>query len=650
MSSKETKSKEVKAEKTTAKKTAAAKGKTAASGKKKTAKTTQVKAEVVKTAKTAKKTIKKEETKAAQKAEANTAKKSTSKTAAKTAKKSTSKTAAETAKKSTSKAAAVETAKKSTSKTAAAKTAKKSTSKTAATKTAEKSSPKTVAKAAQKPAAKTAKKSSAKAVEKTEEKSTVKAAEKTGGKSTAKEEAKSTDSIEKVQVEEKTKTGGKKKAAKTTAANASGKEEKIPESSPYELEQEEEAVDASPEAVSDEAESSGKKKEKTDSMTELSHTQTHTQSEFADRMKEIIIFAKKKKNVLEYQEINDFFTDYELDAEKIEKVYAFLEENGIDILRIPSPDDESNDLLLEQEPDMENIEEESLGDIENLEDMSVPEGVSVEDPVRMYLKEIGKVPLLNAQDEAELAKRMEEGDMDARDNLTNANLRLVVSIAKRYVGRGMLFLDLIQEGNLGLIKAVEKFDYRKGYKFSTYATWWIRQAITRAIADQARTIRIPVHMVETINKLIRVQRQLLQKLGREPSPEEIAAEMHMSVERVMEIKKISQEPVSLETPIGEEEDSHLGDFIPDDNIPVPAEAAAFTLLKEQLSEVLSTLTSREQNVLRLRFGLDDGRARTLEEVGREFQVTRERIRQIEAKALRKLRHPSRSRKLKDYLE
>lgn len=389
---------------------------------------------------------------------------------------------------------------------------------------------------------------------------------------------------------------------------------------------------------------SGKKKEKTEKMAEV------TVPRFTEKLKEIIIYAKKKKNVLEYQEINDFFADYELDADRIEKVYSFLEENGIDILRIPSPDDENSDILLEQEPDMENIEEENLGDIENLEDMSVPEGVSVEDPVRMYLKEIGKVPLLNAQDEAELAKRMEEGDLDARDNLTNANLRLVVSIAKRYVGRGMLFLDLIQEGNLGLIKAVEKFDYRKGYKFSTYATWWIRQAITRAIADQARTIRIPVHMVETINKLIRVQRQLLQKLGREPSPEEIAAEMHMSVERVMEIKKISQEPVSLETPIGEEEDSHLGDFIPDDNIPVPAEAAAFTLLKEQLTEVLSTLTTREQNVLRLRFGLDDGRARTLEEVGREFQVTRERIRQIEAKALRKLRHPSRSRKLKDYLE
>jgi RNA polymerase primary sigma factor len=293
--------------------------------------------------------------------------------------------------------------------------------------------------------------------------------------------------------------------------------------------------------------------------------------------------------------------------------------------------------------DEEDIEVEKI-------DLSVPDGVSIEDPVRMYLKEIGKVPLLSAEEEIELAKRMELGDQESKKRLAEANLRLVVSIAKRYVGRGMLFLDLIQEGNLGLIKAVEKFDYRKGYKFSTYATWWIRQAITRAIADQARTIRIPVHMVETINKLIRVSRQLLQELGREPTPEEIAEEMNMPVERVREILKISQEPVSLETPIGEEEDSHLGDFIQDDNVPVPADAAAFTLLKEQLQEVLGTLTEREQKVLTLRFGLEDGRARTLEEVGKEFNVTRERIRQIEAKALRKLRHPSRSRKLKDYLE
>ena len=362
---------------------------------------------------------------------------------------------------------------------------------------------------------------------------------------------------------------------------------------------------------------------------------------FQEKLKELLSLAKKKKNMLEYREISDFFADMQLDSDKFEKILDFLEANNIDVLRI-TDDDADDDILLEVDDDDE-IEVEKI-------DLSVPDGVSIEDPVRMYLKEIGKVPLLSAEEEIELAKRMELGDQEAKKRLAEANLRLVVSIAKRYVGRGMLFLDLIQEGNLGLIKAVEKFDYRKGYKFSTYATWWIRQAITRAIADQARTIRIPVHMVETINKLIRVSRQLLQELGREPTPEEIAAEMTMPVERVREILKISQEPVSLETPIGEEEDSHLGDFIQDDNVPVPADAAAFTLLKEQLEEVLGTLTEREQKVLTLRFGLEDGRARTLEEVGREFNVTRERIRQIEAKALRKLRHPSRSRKLKDYLE
>ena len=362
---------------------------------------------------------------------------------------------------------------------------------------------------------------------------------------------------------------------------------------------------------------------------------------FQEKLKELLSLAKKKKNMLEYQEISDFFADMQLDSDKFEKILDFLEANNIDVLRI-TDDDADDDILLEVDDDDE-IEVEKI-------DLSVPDGVSIEDPVRMYLKEIGKVPLLSAEEEIELAKRMELGDQEAKKRLAEANLRLVVSIAKRYVGRGMLFLDLIQEGNLGLIKAVEKFDYRKGYKFSTYATWWIRQAITRAIAGQARTIRIPVHMVETINKLIRVSRQLLQELGREPTPEEIAAEMNMPVERVREILKISQEPVSLETPIGEEEDSHLGDFIQDDNVPVPADAAAFTLLKEQLEEVLGTLTEREQKVLTLRFGLEDGRARTLEEVGREFNVTRERIRQIEAKALRKLRHPSRSRKLKDYLE
>ena len=400
---------------------------------------------------------------------------------------------------------------------------------------------------------------------------------------------------------------------------------------------------------------------------------------FQQKLKDLLALAKKKKNMLEYQEISDFFADMQLEAEQFDKILDFLEANNIDVLRIT--DDDSDDEILLDVDDEDEIEVEKI-------DLSVPDGVSIEDPVRMYLKEIGKVPLLSAEEEIELAKNMEAGavakekiailksreenateeelaeikeeiknlqkDLDAGDEakkrLAEANLRLVVSIAKRYVGRGMLFLDLIQEGNLGLIKAVEKFDYRKGYKFSTYATWWIRQAITRAIADQARTIRIPVHMVETINKLIRVSRQLLQELGREPSPEEIAEEMNMPVERVREILKISQEPVSLETPIGEEEDSHLGDFIQEDNVPVPADAAAFTLLKEQLEEVLGTLTEREQKVLTLRFGLEDGRARTLEEVGKEFNVTRERIRQIEAKALRKLRHPSRSRKLKDYLE
>ena len=367
---------------------------------------------------------------------------------------------------------------------------------------------------------------------------------------------------------------------------------------------------------------------------------------FIEKLNALKELAHTKKNVLEYQEINNFFGDMELDEEKMEKIIEYLENNGIDVFQISDDKDNvDDDIILGMEAGGEGDEE----DIENI-DLSVPDGVSIEDPVRMYLKEIGKVPLLSADEEVELAKRMEEGDAEAKKKLAEANLRLVVSIAKRYVGRGMLFLDLIQEGNLGLIKAVEKFDYKKGYKFSTYATWWIRQAITRAIADQARTIRIPVHMVETINKFVRVQRQLLQELGREPYPEEIAEHMNMPVDRVREIQKISLEPVSLETPIGEEEDSHLGDFIQDENVPVPAEAAAFTLLREQLEEVLGTLTEREQKVLKLRFGLEDGRSRTLEEVGREFEVTRERIRQIEAKALRKLRHPSRSRKLKDYLD
>ena len=369
-------------------------------------------------------------------------------------------------------------------------------------------------------------------------------------------------------------------------------------------------------------------------------------AKFSEKLVALLELAKKKKNVLEYQEINDFFKDMPLDTEQMEKVFEFMEAGGVDVLRITENADE---LILDDDAELDNFDSEEEIELEKI-DLSVPEGISLDDPVRMYLKEIGKVSLLSADEEIILAKRMENGDEAAKKRLAEANLRLVVSIAKRYVGRGMLFLDLIQEGNLGLIKAVEKFDYRKGYKFSTYATWWIRQAITRAIADQARTIRIPVHMVETINKLIRVSRQMLQELGREPAPEEIAKEMDMPVERVREILKISQEPVSLETPSGEEEDSHLGDFIQDEHLPVPAEAAAFTLLREQLDEVLDTLTERERNVLRLRFGLDDGRARTLEEVGKQFNVTRERIRQIEAKALRKLRHPSRSRKLKDYLD
>ncbi|MBO4414880.1 MAG: RNA polymerase sigma factor RpoD [Lachnospiraceae bacterium] len=413
---------------------------------------------------------------------------------------------------------------------------------------------------------------------------------------------------------------------------------------------------------------------------------------FQERLKKLLEVANKKKNVLEDKEVNDFFADLELEPERIDQIYDFLENNGVDVLKMPGNDGTLEDDLLEEldddglEPNEEEIDLSAI-------DMSVPEGISLEDPVRMYLKEIGKVPLLSGDEEIELAKLMEEGNRvqanidaikkeakektsaeehdalmkkaekmktknaaviqkgnSAKDRLIEANLRLVVSIAKRYVGRGMQFLDLIQEGNMGLLKAVEKFDYSKGYKFSTYATWWIRQAITRAIADQARTIRIPVHMVETINKLMRVQRQLLQELGREPTTEEVAAEMKIPVERVAEIQKISQEPVSLETPIGEEEDSHLGDFIMDEKVPVPAEAASQSILREELLKVLETLTDREQKVLRLRFGLDDSRQRTLEEVGKEFNVTRERIRQIEAKALRKLRHPTRSKKLKDFLE
>ena len=366
---------------------------------------------------------------------------------------------------------------------------------------------------------------------------------------------------------------------------------------------------------------------------------------FEEKLSKLLELAKSKKNVLDEREVLDAFAGEELTPEKLDRIYDFLDKKHVDILKMSNDDDMDPDLFSEDE----DAAPEDEIDVEHI-DLSVPEGIGVDDPVRMYLKEIGKVPLLSPDEEIELAKKIELGDEEAKKKLAESNLRLVVSIAKRYAGRGMQLLDLIQEGNLGLIKAVEKFDYRKGYKFSTYATWWIRQAITRAIADQARTIRIPVHMVETINRLVRTQRQLVQKLGREATPEELAKELDMPVERVREIMKISQDPVSLETPIGEEEDSHLGDFIQDNNVEVPADAATYTLLHEQLMDVLSTLTEREQKVLRLRFGLDDGRPRTLEEVGRQFNVTRERIRQIEAKALRKLRHPSRSKILKDYLD
>lgn len=422
------------------------------------------------------------------------------------------------------------------------------------------------------------------------------------------------------------------------------------------------------------------KKAKTAKKTAEEAASAEKEAKFMEKLQGLLAVAKKKKNMLEYQEINDYFRELELNAEQFEKILDFLEANNIDVLRITEDDDEVDEELLLND-DEEEIE------VENI-DLSVPDGVSIEDPVRMYLKEIGKVPLLSAEEEIDLAQKMEEGAVakekiailkkrkeeaaeeeqaeldeeikaltktqdagdEAKKRLAEANLRLVVSIAKRYVGRGMLFLDLIQEGNLGLIKAVEKFDYRKGYKFSTYATWWIRQAITRAIADQARTIRIPVHMVETINRTIRTSRQLTQSLGREPSAAEIAEVMKMPVQRVEEILKIAMDPISLETPVGEEDDTHLGDFIKDNKSEVPADAAAYTLLQEQLDEVMQTLTDREKKVLALRFGLEDGRSRTLEEVGKEFHVTRERIRQIEAKALRKLRHPSRSRKLKDYLD
>jgi RNA polymerase primary sigma factor len=497
--------------------------------------------------------------------------------------------------------------KKETSKAAKTEETKKEPAKASKTEKAEKKE--TAAKAAK---AKTEKPKTEKP--KAEEKDKPVKPAKT--EKTEKKETASKAKTEKPKTEEKDKPAKSSKTAKTKVSKA-------------EEDEDDELID---EMMDDE------KKEADKEQAEAA-AESENAAKFDEKCKGLLALAKKKKNVLDYQEIMSYFLDSDFEADKMEKVFEFLEANNVDV-KMSDDDEDDDDIILDDDDEinMEKI------------DLSVPDGIALDDPVRMYLKEIGKVPLLSADEEIELAKKMEQGDENAKKRLAEANLRLVVSIAKRYVGRGMLFLDLIQEGNLGLIKAVEKFNYRKGFKFSTYATWWIRQAITRAIADQARTIRIPVHMVETINKLVRVSRQLLQELGREPTPEEIADAMDIPVERVREIQKISQEPVSLETPIGEEEDSHLGDFIQDDNVPVPADAAASTLLKEQLVEVLGTLTEREQKVLRLRFGMDDGRARTLEEVGKEFNVTRERIRQIEAKALRKLRHPSRSRKLKDYLD
>jgi RNA polymerase primary sigma factor len=566
----------------------------------------------------------------------------------------------------TKKENAKETEKKT--KAAATKTAAKEKAPAKETKSSKKEAPAKETKEAAKKAP--AKKEAEKEVKETRKA----AAKKTAQKEETKAPAKKSSKAAAEEAKEETKTTAKK----------SSKAAKAAEEPAIDVAEEPKKKTSKKKAATEDAPAAEEPKKKTRGKAAKAEAEAETpeatdgeldenaRALISQKIKDILALAKKKKNVLEYAEISDFFADMNLNEEQLENVLEVVENSGIDVLRVSEtdddiPDDEDMVLSDEDEVDMENI------------DLSVPDGISIEDPVRMYLKEIGKVPLLTADQEIDLAQAMEAGleaektlaedeegklseeekkeleqliyeGNEAKKRLAEANLRLVVSIAKRYVGRGMLFLDLIQEGNLGLIKAVEKFDFRKGFKFSTYATWWIRQAITRAIADQARTIRIPVHMVETINKLIRVSRQLLQELGREPLPEEVAKEMNLPEDRVREILKISQEPVSLETPIGEEEDSHLGDFIQDDNVPVPADAAAFTLLKEQLVEVLDTLTEREQKVLRLRFGLDDGRARTLEEVGKEFNVTRERIRQIEAKALRKLRHPSRSRKLKDYLD
>ncbi len=572
--------------------------------------------------------------------------------------KNTKDTAKETEKKT--KAAAAKTTKATATKTAKKEPVKKEAEKKVAAKKETKAAAKTETKAAKKETAKKEPVKKEAAKKEPAKKETAK--KETAKKETVKKEAAKKETVKK-ETTKKAAAEKEEKEVKKTASKKAAKEEKAAKETPVKEEK------------------TAKKGAGRKAKTEEAHAENLQDGEmdeatkelFNQKIKEVLALAKKKKNVLEYAEISDFFAELGLNEEQLDNVLESLETSGIDVLRVSDTDD---DVLTPDDEDMVLTDEDEV-DMENI-DLSVPDGISIEDPVRMYLKEIGKVPLLTADQEIDLAKAMEAGleaektlaedkgklsdskkkaleqavyeGNEAKKRLAEANLRLVVSIAKRYVGRGMLFLDLIQEGNLGLIKAVEKFDFRKGFKFSTYATWWIRQAITRAIADQARTIRIPVHMVETINKLIRVSRQLLQELGREPLPEEVAKEMNLPVERVREILKISQEPVSLETPIGEEEDSHLGDFIQDDNVPVPADAAAFTLLKEQLVEVLDTLTEREQKVLRLTFGLDDGRARTLEEVGKEFNVTRERIRQIEAKALRKLRHPSRSRKLKDYLD
>ena len=547
-----------------------------------------------------------------------------------------------------------EKAAKETKETKAAKAAKTTKETKAASKSTAKDSTKTAAKTTAKSAAKTSAKDS-KAPART---STKTASKDTKAEKETKTTKSSTRSAAKDTKETKSAKSSTKAAEKETKETKTAEKETKSAKSSKETKAAKETRPVKEEKAGKSSKDTKKKKveeeefelgEEMETEGSVSRDSKDNPAKFEERLKELLDYAKKKGSILDENEVTLFLADLNLDEEQYDKASDFLEQNNVDILPISGDDDiEPDDAALFAE-ESENEREGFLVDVENLDD-DIPDGVNIEDPVRMYLKEIGKVKLLSAEEEIELAKRMEQGDEEAKKKLSEANLRLVVSIAKRYVGRGLLFLDLIQEGNLGLIKAVEKFDYRKGYKFSTYATWWIRQAITRAIADQARTIRIPVHMVETINKLIRVSRQLLQELGREPSPEEIAEELKMPEERVREILKISQEPVSLETPIGEEEDSHLGDFIQDDNVPVPADAAAATLLREQLDEVLSTLTEREQKVLRLRFGLDDGRQRTLEEVGREFNVTRERIRQIEAKALRKLRHPSRSRKLRDYLD